>query len=124
MFDIIKSIYKKDKLKYDMNTGLSIVISKWLSYDTDNINVLQEIVDKMFYINPQHYYYLLYFSIPHKPRAPFLKKVKEEEKEEESRLYKKIKYILGWSNNELEKNKPLLKYLNKDYWKVELGIER
>ena len=123
-FDIIRNIYQKKKEIPEFNNGFAIVINKWLSQDKDNISPLKSILKYMFYIEPEHYYFLLFFNIPKKNRVPFFKN-KKEKKVEETELVKKIQYILGWSNRELEHSRSMLEatvLTEPSYWKGQLGL--
>ena len=124
VFDILRNIYTKKKSVPDIEDGMLIVINKWLSWDKDNIYALKKILKYLFYIEPLHYYYLLYFNIRKLPRAPFLKKI-DEKKKEDCELTKRIQYILNWSSSELEKNRSVLEQTilkEPSYWKQEVGL--
>ena len=124
-FDIIKAIYLKNKKQPDdLNNGLIMVIKKWMSADKDTILPIRSILPYLFYIEPIHFYYLLYFNIPKKHRVPFLKKI-DSKKKDENALVKHFQYIFGWSNRELAWNRSTLDYTvlkDKAYWKKEFGL--
>ena len=124
LFDILGNIYKKNKVKPDIDKGYLIIINKWLSLDKDNIPSLNRIVKYLFFINPEHYYYLLFFNIPKKFRAPFLK-TKKETKKEPTELVQRIQSFFGWSQNELNANIDILGRTvlkNEKYWKEQFGL--
>jgi len=124
-FDIIKTIYQKDRRIYDHTMQLNITLNKWLGFDPHNIAIIKNLMPYMFYIETKHYYYLLYFGIPKRMKVPFFKKIPKE-KEKESKLFEKLRYVLGWSKRELEFQRPILDALissNEKYWKKELGVK-
>ncbi len=125
LFDILGNIYnKKNKTVPEIDTGYFIIINKWLSYDKDNIQSLNRIVKYLFFIEPEHYYYLLFFNIPKKFRMPFLK-VKKDEEKEQTELVNKIKSYFNWSQNELNANIDILcrtVLKNEKYWKEQFGL--
>lgn len=121
---LLTSVYNKEKLLVDdINIGLCIALSKWLSFDISNIYILNKIVKYMFFVEPETYYYLLYFNISKKQKIPYLSKIdKIEEKEDE--LMNKIKETLFWSNREYNYHKDILdKIINRDYWSQQLGVK-
>lgn len=126
-FETLKSIYRKDKKglpeKYD--TQLGITLTKWLSFYYPNVTYLKNIIPYIFYLEPEHYFYLLYCSVPKKQEVPFVKKPPTSE-EEKNPLLSKLQYILGWSDKDLIYNMPILKQTvlkNEEYWKIELGVK-
>ena len=122
-FDIIKSIYSKNSNIYKLDNGLLITISKWLSFDRQNLTILTNLLQYQMYINPKHFYYLLFFSIP-RGRPPFLKKIAKVDIKENI-VYEKIRYVLQWSKRELQLNTLVLDRVIKPkmkYWKSELGV--
>ena len=124
-FDIIKSIYSKNSSVYDIDAGLTITISKWLSYDRKNLNILTKLLRYQMYISPKHFYYLLFFSVP-RGYPPFLKKI-EKVNIKENIVYEKIGYVLQWSKRELNLNTIVLDNVIKPklkYWKMQLGVDR
>ncbi len=123
-FDILKSIYSKSKIDLELDIGMNIALCKWLSYDTDNLPYLARIVPFLYYMAPKRFFYLLYTSIPPKPRTPFLKRILKEKVKKEGKLYEKIQYVLGWSKKELDYNKPILnKIIKVSEWKRKLGLK-
>lgn len=126
LYDIIRSIYTKTTLNIDIDTGLTIVLNKWLSYDKDNVQHIKKILSYFYYLTPQNYFDLLFFNIPQKSVPPFLKKIEKSEPEKEDKILNRIKDILDWSQRELNFNRDLLlKQINTDrkYWEVELGLK-
>jgi len=125
-YDRINSVYTKRKVPViSLETIDIITLNKWLSYDRDNVQVLRSLLDYMFYVEPLHYYYLLFFNIGHKGRPPFLTKIEKDKTKENTVLVDKILYVTGWSNAEFKKYEPLLEatvFSNKKYWKEQLGI--
>jgi hypothetical protein len=123
IFTTIKSIYKKQNLdisEAEMFHG--VAIGKWLSYDTDNMKVLEECSKYFFYLTPELYLKLLYLCIPKKEQPPFLHKVEKETKKE-NQLYESIRVALRWTDRELKLHSRLLdKIIDSKYWKQQLGI--
>ena len=126
LFDVLKTIYTKGRDKPEnVDMGMCIVLTKFLSYCPDNKEVLNELIPMMYWIEPQHYFALLYTKIPRKSRMPFYKMSKKD-KVEEDKLIKKIQYVMGWSNRELQSNMEILEmYIidEEDNLKRELAIE-
>jgi len=124
-YDVINMLYNKKKVDVDTDTQLNITLSKWLSYDKNNLNALKRILKYQFKISSKHYFYLLYFNIPKKYKAPFLKKIKKRD-EKEDKLLNKVAYILNWSKSDIKKNQNILNETilkNKKFWKKELAVE-
>ena len=122
-FDIIKSIYSKNSNIYKLDNGLLITISKWLSFDRKNLSILTNLLQYQMYIDPKHFYYLLFFSIP-RGRPPFLKKIAKVIIKENV-VYEKIGYVLQWSKRTLSLNTVILDKVIKpklNYWKTQLGV--
>ena len=124
MFDLFKSAYNKQKPDLSqVDTGMMIGLSRWLSNDPKNLDWLSKLIPYQFYISPKHYYYMLYFGI-RKMQPPFLKTVKKPKKKEDA-FYDKLKYLFGWSNRELEYNMPLLNFLSlRKEWARKVGLDR
>jgi hypothetical protein len=126
IFEAITAIYKKDPKEIEVNTSIMITVSKWLSFDKDNLQVLKEIVPFIFYLSPKHYYYIAWLNIPQKYKVPFLKKYEEVNKPEKNELEQKIQSVLGYSDREFFYNKKAIDSLiSKDemLWKERLGIK-
>ena len=124
-FDILKSIYTKTSIEPSQDNTTNILVTKWLSYDITNLSILNSLVKYLFYIEPQHYFYLLFFNIRYSEKPPFLKKV-EKIKEKENELFDKIRYVMDWSSRELRLNSSILDKLitpQKKYWKEQLGLK-
>ena len=126
-FDTIKCLYLKDKrlMPEVIDTQLCLTLNKWLSFDKNNIQIVKKLIPLVYFIEPRHYFYLLYFNIPRQYKVPFLKKpVKNEEKKNlQYEVYQKIRYVLGWSQRELKINKEILdRTIDVNYWKKELGV--
>lgn len=124
-FEIIKKIYLKEELG-DINVDISLclTVSKYLSYDVDNLPFLKKIVPYIFNINANTYIYLLWLSIPKKSKVPYLKKIDKIE-EKKDKLYEEIKEVLDWSTRELKMNKSILDKVilpKKKYWMQKLVV--
>lgn len=126
-YDVLKSIYTKDNRQVQAEAYFPLYFSKILSQDKDNSLALSKILEYCFYIDPQNYYYLLYFFIPKKFQYNVnIKKVKGEEAEED-KLLTKLKYVLQWSDRDLKLNKKVIDeqiLSNREYWESELGIQK
>jgi len=126
LFEIIKKIYLKEDISDigNIDTSLCLTISKYLSYDLDNLPFLKKIVLYIFNISANNYLYLLWMGIPKKSKVPFLRKIdKIEPKKDE--LYKEIQSVLEWSQRELDFNKGILDRViskNRKFWEKELGV--
>lgn len=127
IFEDIKVIYTKSKDFFppkDRETYQNISITKWLSYDEDNLSILSKLIPYMWLVSPETYFMLLYFNIPKKEKVPFLHKIHKEEKED-NKLFNKIKEVLGWSDKELKLYFSTLEksIKNVKYWKTQLGVK-
>lgn len=127
-YELYKCLYNKNQPDTTLlnNINMLIGMNKWLSTDKRVCGIAKRIVPFLFYINPLHYYYLLYFSIPKQAVPQFYKIAKSEEIKEDP-LVLKIKHVLGWSNADIEKNKEVLKrdiLGNRKYWCDQLGVEK
>lgn len=125
-FDIIKAIYQKTKVDFTADTSLCLIMTKVLSREKNNLPILKQILQYQFYIEPQHYFYLLFLGIPKQYRVPFFKKIAKEKPKTESKVVEKIKYVLGWSQREVELNREIIDKIilpEQKYWKMQLGIK-
>jgi len=121
LFTYITNIYTKKKDISDIDMSTNIILTKWLSFDVDNLKALKQALPYIFYVEPKHYYYLLYYLITKKNKVPYLKKSNKVE-EKTDKLFNKIQQTLNWSNRELAFNKSILdKVIDVKYWKNELG---
>lgn len=126
IFEAITAIYKKDPKEMEVNTSICLTLTKWLSYDCDNLEVLSSIFPFIFYLSSQHYYYILWLNIPAKSKVPYLKKYSEDKEETESELVKKIQKVLGWSSRELLLHKKIINDVilkDEKKWKERMGIK-
>jgi len=124
-YNIIDMLYTKKKTDVFIDTQLNITLLKWLSYDRDNLTALKKIMKYHLSIPAQHFFYLLYFNVPKKYKAPFLRKI-EKAKVTENKLSDKVKYVLQWSNSDLRKNNKIINEVvikNAKHWKKELGVK-
>jgi hypothetical protein len=127
-FDIVKSIYNKTKLDVNefIDTGICIGLNRWLAQDKNNLRILSNIVDYTFYIDPRHYFYLLFFNF--KGVLPYFKKKDKSEidaKVKENKLIEKAFMILKLSDREKDLYRPILEKefdTNNDKWKKYLGV--
>ena len=124
-YDVISMLYTKKKTKVEPDTQLNLTLCKWLSYDQDNLKALKKILKYQFSVSPLHFFYMIYFAIPKKFKAPFLKKIEKKE-EKENKLLDTVQTILGYSNKNMIKNKNVIQtIINEDpkHWAKELGVK-
>lgn len=126
-FDYINDIYTKRKIKVNSIELYEIVtLIKWLAFDKNNLSVLSKVLEYVWYLEPINLYYLLYFLVPRRTCAPFIKKIAADGiSKKDIELLAKIKRELGWTEREFEQSQELIKnvYLPKRaYWKGKLGI--
>jgi hypothetical protein len=124
--DLLKTVYNKQKLEMCDDIGTCIMLSKTISKDISNNKVIRKVVDYLFYVEPKHYFYLLYFLIPRSNYLPKFVKVEKNE-EKENPLVEKIKYVLGWSTKEYNYNSIIIEKLvlcDEKHWKEQLGISK
>lgn len=124
--DLLKTIYVKEKVATELDkidVGFCISLTKTLSKDKDNLPVLKQLVDYLFYISPEDYFYLLYFSIPKKSFIPRTMKF-EKEKESEDKFLDFLRDIFQYGEREMKIFKEEIQQImdNKKEWKKELGI--
>ena len=121
LFNYITNIYTKKRDISDIDMSTNIVLTKWLSFDVDNLNALKQALPYIFHIEPKHYYYLIYYLITKKTKVPFLNKSNKVETKKD-KLMEKIQQALNWSNKEMAFNKSILnKVIDVKHWKNELG---
>ena len=124
-YDYIKyHLFQKTKCEAPTEDWINIYLNKCLSLNQQTIRYVKEVLPFLFWIRPEHYFYLLYFSLPYYDKQPFFARVAKEEIKE-NKLLNKLQYVMGWSNRELRNNKQLLNKLiltNKEYWEKELGV--
>jgi len=124
-FDLAKAIYQKIPINPDVDTSLCIALTRWLAKDENNTLIISKLVPFLFYIDPLHYFYLLYTSIPRKYRIPSLQRTTRT-KTKDNKLLDKIKEVLGWSNRIMKSNEYILNKVvltDKKYWKQQLGLK-
>jgi len=122
---VLNSIYKKEKLdNLEMDTSMCFALNKCLSYNKANMSILNKLSKLLFFVEPLHYYYLLFTHVTPNYKAFF--KGYKKEKMKENKLIDKAKYVLGWSSKEYEANKIMLEKSleeNNKYWKEKLGVK-
>jgi len=122
-----QSIYSKKPLMFlpAYDIGINIMLTKWVAKDKDSIKYIVPLLDYLFYLNPKHYYYLLWLNIPKRDKAPYTDRLQKTKKKAESAVLKKIQEIYWWTDAELQKNKKILEKVimsNEKYWLNEFGI--
>lgn len=121
--DLLKTLYFKDKMCYNVEIGECIALTKTLSKDLDNLDAIKKCLPFIFYINPNHYFYLLYYNIPKKKYLPKFIKLEKSEDELE-KIDEKILYVTNWSSKEYKLNKKILfRIINEEKLKMELAIK-
>lgn len=126
-FDNIKVLYQKGQIinENEIDLGMCIALNKWLSFDRNNLVILRKLIPYLYFIEPNHYFYCLYWAIP-KNKVPFLKKYDKNERKD-CKLLNKIKYVMGWSKNEFDRNSSILNRIVSQYeteLKKDMGIEK
>ena len=126
-YELLKCLYQKTEPNLaQIETWVNIQLNKWISTDQNSCVAIRKLIPYLLYIEPKHYYYLLWFNVRKQYKVPFYKLPKVVEIEQDT-VVKRIQEILGWSNAEVKKNSDVLKseiLTNKDHWMVELGIEK
>lgn len=121
--DLLKTLYFKDKVCYNVQIGECIALTKTLSKDSENLEAIRKCLPFIFYINPNHYFYLLYFNISKKKYFPKLIKVEKTE-DDTDKLDEKIKYVMNWSDREYKFNKKIIdRIIDKEQLKKELAVK-
>lgn len=122
-YDYLKSVYTKEKVDLsEIDISLCIALTKWLSFDKDTLYYLKYVVSFLFYVEPLHYYYLLYSIIPKRRYAPFIKKIDKEKNKKEEQILIEIQKYFDWSDRELSLNRKFI-LSEKKYWEKEFGIK-
>ena len=121
---LLKALFEKTKPNVQgLELGANIALNQWLSLMPTQVRKVSPLIDYFFYISPEHYYYLLYFTVT--GPFTFVKKPKSEDMSQ-SLLLSKVQYILGWTDRELYLNSRVLKEtILKDevYWRSQLGVK-
>jgi len=124
IFNVIRSVYSKSNIDMEIDNSTNILLVYYLGLDKDNLPTLARIAEFSYYITSDSLFYLIWLSVKGKDKTPFLRGFKRKETEKENSLYEKIRYILGWSQKELDLNRSILdKVIDKSIWKERLGIK-
>jgi hypothetical protein len=140
-FDVAKTISNKQNLASNITMsdcfGLCGIYKR-----TENLPYLKKILPFIFWIEPQHFYYLMFFLLPYgcgmyknmgqqkrgvrNPTQRGAHGPAEQDEMAPLSLFQKIQYVLGWSSKELAYNMAVLevhlpKY--KTVWEQELGVD-
>ena len=123
-FELYKALYNKTKPNVEhIESGINICINQWLSLIPSQVPNAKELVDHFFYISPRNYYYLLYFGV----RGSFAFKKKPTALDmNEDLLLRKVQYILGWTDREIQLSSAVLKETilkDKDKWMELLAVQ-
>lgn len=124
-FSLISSIYTKTKIEAPIDVSTCLFLNKWLALDKSIVHIIKSLIPYVFYIDPLHYYYLLYCVVPYSYKPPFLKKITKDEEKELDPVLVKAQYVLGWTDREIKTSYHILEQTilkEKDYWKQELGV--
>ena len=124
-YELLRSIYEKTKPQVTgLETWHNIQLCKWLSQNTIITSTVARLIPYMFYVEPAHFFYLLWFSVPKQAMVHPPKKVTVDMND--SLLLNKVQDILQWSPREMELNKSVLNHVLKDeqYWIEQLGVTK
>jgi len=125
LFKTLNAIYTKQKLAINTVEKKEVIgLFRWLAMDLDNLPILKRINQYLFYLSPENLLILLYFSIPQRYKAPYMKYTKKVEKPEIGVLYAKIQGYFGWSQRELELNEKYLNRLDIKFWNKVFGVHK
>lgn len=121
-FEVIKTIYNKTEINFKVDNSLNHTLTKWLSYDKQNLESLRSIVGYYGKVIPERYFRLLYLGIP-RGRPPYLGKIIKNGNKSK-RVFQEISKVFLWSDRECELQKNILeKVIDIKYWKKELGVK-
>ena len=123
--DLVKSIYRKQPMKLEdaADLGLCLGLTNIFKLNPLNSNILKKLSYYIFFVEPRHYLILLFLLIPYQQYVPFYNAIKKQENKKD-KLYEKIKYVLGWSDKELQLHTSLLnKVIDREYWCNELAVK-
>ena len=121
-FEVIKTIYNKSEINFKVDNSLNHTLTKWLSYDKQNLESLRSIVGYYGQIRAERYFRLLYLGIP-KGKPPYLGKVIKTGNKCRG-VFQAISKVFSWSDRECELQKNILeKVIDIKYWKRELGVK-
>ena len=122
-FDLLKAIYTKTPVNLDgIEVWVNIQLCKWLASNKNVTHIVAELVPYMFYIEPKHFYYMLWLTIP--KQAMIYPPKKSDKDLTEDLLLAKVQEILGWSERDVQMNRSVLDLVLKDkaYWAEQLGV--
>ena len=99
MFNLVKSIYRKEEIlgKYEQfqaNYILSI-----LAHDKDLLDRCRSLVPYLYHIDPTHFVYLCYYTVPRKYYIPFIKSKKQKDIKKEE-FIENLKKKFYWTEKE------------------------
>ena len=128
LFDIIKKIYKKEKLTSEeldgVDNSFNFTLTKWLSYDRETIRGVSRILQYFGRICSKSYLRLLFLSISGRRVVPFIRKPTEGSRSENNKVFEAIKISLRWSDKEYKLQENIIKkVINKKYWSEKLGVK-
>lgn len=63
-YEIAKTIFYKNNLDCDIDMGICLGLSGIFKKRAENLPYLKKILPFLFWIDPKHFYYLLFFHIP------------------------------------------------------------
>jgi len=122
----LNAIYTKKKINIPQLEHFELIpLIKWLSLERDNLPYLAHLLDYRWNIDTKHFFYLLFFWIPRKAKAPYHRKI-EKFDEKTNKLLDKIKYVNSWSTKELQQNLGILEKVvltNVKYWESQLAVK-
>ncbi len=110
MFELIKCIYRKNKMfgKFEMYQVFFVINA--LLQDRDMVPAVQNAMNFIYEIEPTHLMYLLYYTTPKKYNMPrFSFKKKEDKSEVVSEFMQNLAKYFSWSNKEIGLYKEFVK---------------
>lgn len=123
--EYIDSIYHKTKNILEVeDVWAPFYLNKIFVQNYNNAIALSKIVDYCVYIEPTHYFYLLWVFIPQQLNVRYTYPKKQEEIEEDI-LAKRVRDLLGYSMREYLVNKKQIEasiLKDREYWAQQLGV--
>lgn len=106
MFNIVKTIYHKQRLENDYEYFQVMYVLSFLIKDKDMLLGIKKVLNYLFNISPTHFLYLLYFNTPQKYKIPYSKK--REIKKDSNEFLDNLSIYFNWTKYEKELYEPLI----------------
>jgi len=120
-FKLINTLYLKNKLPETTTAEELVIILYYLAQDKKLQDIVSNILNYLFIVNPLHLYYNLYYTIP-QGKVPYFKKI-EKITETTDIVTEELIKLMKWNKREVELTKPFIdKLLDKEKLKMELGL--